>query len=296
MKLNKYQEKFVKTLLNHAEKLAAEGDKEIASMLRNIKSNNNSLLIEVGRVLLNYNIVEERMDLTPGQIKAEFNKLGELIKYSAKEEIKTEKESIGDLLEYVTSSVWDNSNYLLSIGLSFQLKKISSKQMNRIVNKTIKGKNYSDRIWTNKNEIAKVLQKNIKDFLEGKISVNDIKKVITNINNTNAFNTTRLVRNEIGRVQADVNEVWAKEHNIEYQLFDATLDNRTSKICQSLDGKVYRIDDKNKPIPNVNTHICCRSCLIAIPSKEYRPATKRDNISKEVIKYKTYSEWKEMNK
>ena len=168
--------------------------------------------------------------------------------------------------------------------------------MASIINKTIKGKNYSDRIWCNKNEIAKTLQMNIKNFLEGKISVNDIKNTINAISNANAFNTKRLIRNEIGRVQADVNEVWAKEHEIEYQLFDATLDNRTSSMCQNYDGKVYRIDDKDKPIPNVNTHICCRSCLISIPSKDYRPSTKRDNISKEIIQYKTYSEWKEQNK
>lgn len=296
MKLNKYQEKFIKRVLDHAEKMHNEGNKEIAAMLKTIKENNNSLLIEVGRILLDYDIIEERLKLTPGQIKAEFDKLGNLIKYSVKDEIESEISTTGDFLKYVTASTWDNSSYLLSIGIDFRLKKITSKQMAGIINKTIKGKNYSDRIWCNKNEIAKTLQMNIKNFLEGKISVNDIKNTINAISNANAFNTKRLIRNEIGRVQADVNEVWAKEHEIEYQLFDATLDNRTSSMCQNYDGKVYRIDDKDKPIPNVNTHICCRSCLISIPSKDYRPSTKRDNISKEIIQYKTYSEWKEQNK
>lgn len=296
MKLNKYQEQFIKRVLDHAEKMHNEGNKEIAAMLKTIKENNNSLLIEVGRILLDYDIIEERLKLTPGQIKAEFDKLGNLIKYSVKDEIESEISTTGDFLKYVTASTWDNSSYLLSIGIDFRLKKITSKQMASIINKTIKGKNYSDRIWCNKNEIAKTLQMNIKNFLEGKISVNDIKNTINAISNANAFNTKRLIRNEIGRVQADVNEVWAKEHEIEYQLFDATLDNRTSSMCQNYDGKVYRIDDKDKPIPNVNTHICCRSCLISIPSKDYRPSTKRDNISKEIIQYKTYSEWKEQNK
>lgn len=296
MKLNKYQEQFIKRVLDHAEKMHNEGNKEIAAMLKTIKENNNSLLIEVGRILLDYDIIEERLKLTPGQIKAEFDKLGNLIKYSVKDEIESEISTTGDFLKYVTASTWDNSSYLLSIGIDFRLKKITSKQMASIINKTIKGKNYSDRIWCNKNEIAKTLQMNIKNFLEGKISVNGIKNTINAISNANAFNTKRLIRNEIGRVQADVNEVWAKEYGIEYQLFDATLDNRTSSMCQNYDGKVYRIDDKDKPIPNVNTHICCRSCLISIPSKDYRPSTKRDNISKEIIQYKTYSEWKEQNK
>ena len=80
MKLNKYQEQFIKRVLDHAEKMHNEGNKEIAAMLKTIKENNNSLLIEVGRILLDYDIIEERLKLTPGQIKAEFDKLGNLIK------------------------------------------------------------------------------------------------------------------------------------------------------------------------------------------------------------------------
>ena len=63
MKLNKYQEKFIKRVLDHAEKMHNEGNKEIAAMLKIIKENNNSLLIEVGRILLDYDIIEERLKL-----------------------------------------------------------------------------------------------------------------------------------------------------------------------------------------------------------------------------------------
>ena len=39
MKLNKYQEKFIKRVLDHAEKMHNEGNKEIAAMLKIIKEN-----------------------------------------------------------------------------------------------------------------------------------------------------------------------------------------------------------------------------------------------------------------
>ena len=125
-----------------------------------------------------------------------------------------------------------------------------------------------------------------------KIRKKSIQKRIKALYNNDANATKVLVRNEIGRVQAEVNEVWAKEYNIEWQLFDATLDGKTSSMCQGYDGKVYRVDDSSKPVPNVSTHICCRSCLIALPDKDYRPRTKIDNKTKEQIKYKTYEEWK----
>ena len=277
MKPNQYQLNFAKKLLKYAEKLAEEGEKELLAMLKSMADNQNSLLVEVGRILLDYDILNEYMSLTPGQIKMEFDKLGELINYTFTDETIKEIENTKSFLKYVGNGTWDNSSYLLSLGMNFNLKKIKSKDLEKIINKAIKGKNYSDRIKGNKEKIAKILKKDIKDFLGGKISVNDIRKKIKNLYNNNAKATKILVRNEIGRVQAGVNELWAEEHNIEWQLFDATLDGKTTEICQRYDGQVFRKDDSNKPIPNVTTHICCRSCLIALPSKDYRPKTKIDN-------------------
>lgn len=292
MKPNKYQLEFAKKILKYAEKLAEEGEKELLAMLKSMADNQNSLLVEVGRILLDYDILNEYMSLTPGQIKMEFDKLGELINYTFTDETIKEIENTKSFLKYVGNGTWDNSSYLLSLGMDFNLKKIKSKYLEKIINKAIKGKNYSDRIKGNKEKIAKILRKDIKDFLEGKISVNDIRKKIKDLYNNNAKATKILVRNEIGRVQAGVNELWAEEHNIEWQLFDATLDGKTTEICQRYDGQVFRKDDSNKPIPNVTTHICCRSCLIALPSKDYRPKTKMDNETKERIPYTNYKEWK----
>ena len=292
MKPNKYQLDFAKKLLKYAEKLAEEGEKELLAMLNSMADNQNSLLVEVGRILLDYDILNEYMNLTPGQIKMEFDKLGELINYTFTDETIKEIENTKSFLKYVGNGTWDNSSYLLSLGMDFNLKKIKSKDLEKIINQAIKGKNYSDRIKGNKEKIAKILRKDIKDFLEGKTSVNDIRKKIKDLYNNNAKATKILVRNEIGRVQAGVNELWAEEYNIEWQLFDATLDGKTTEICQRYDGQVFRKDDSNKPIPNVTTHICCRSCLIALPSKDYRPKTKIDNETKERIPYTNYKEWK----
>lgn len=292
MKPNKYQLNFAKKLLKYAEKLAEEGEKELLAMLKSMADNQNSLLVEVGRILLDYDILNEYMSLTPGQIKMEFDKLGELINYTFTDETIKEIENTKSFLKYVGNGTWDNSSYLLSLGIDFNLKKIKSKDLEKIINQAIKGKNYSDRIKGNKEKIAKILKKDIKDFLEGKTSVNDIRKKIKDLYNNNAKATKILVRNEIGRVQAGVNELWVEEYNIEWQLFDATLDGKTTEICQRYDGQVFRKDDSNKPIPNVTTHICCRSCLIALPDKDYRPKTKMDNETKERIPYTNYKEWK----
>ena len=60
-----------------------------------------------------------------------------------------------------------SNSFLLSLGLDFKLNKIKAKDIKRILDATIEGKNYSDRIWSNKNKVAKVIKKEMKDFLQG---------------------------------------------------------------------------------------------------------------------------------
>ena len=59
MKPNKYQLDFAKKLLKYAEKLAEEGEKELLAMLKSMADNQSSLLVEVGRILLDYDILNE---------------------------------------------------------------------------------------------------------------------------------------------------------------------------------------------------------------------------------------------
>ena len=144
-------------------------------------------------------------------------------------------------------------------------------------------------IWHNKNQVAKTLKKEINDFLNGKTDVNTISKNIKNRFDVNYNISNRLVRTEIAKTQCEANEVWAKQHNIKKQMFCATLDGKTSKICQSLDGKIYDFDDEDKKIPPL--HPNCRSCLIDIVDG-WKPTQRLDNETKQRINYKSYKEWK----
>ena len=58
--------------------------------------------------------------------------------------------------------------------------------------------------------MAKVIKKEMKDFLQGNTNVNDIYKVVKDRFNQSAYITRRLVQNEVGRVQNEANELWAK--------------------------------------------------------------------------------------
>lgn len=295
MKLNKYQVEFVNNTLKINEMIFNLSDREIKKLFALHKEQRDKLLQEIASIIMEYKVTEEFMDLSSKEKMMLNERLGNEVKEAFTEQNKIEKEKMDSLLKKVAEDKYFMNCFNLALGIDFSLKKIDSKTLDRIIKGTVEGKNYSDRLWKNKNDLSKILQKEIKDFLEGRTSINEISKVIKDRFNQNSFNSKRLINNETARVQSQVNEQWAKDYKVEYQLFMATLDQKTSDICRSLDGNVYSINDKNKPIPPTGTHVGCRSCLVSIPSKDWKPSSRMDNETKEQITYKNYEEWKKDN-
>ena len=295
MKLNKYQVEFVNNTIKINEILFNLSDKEIKKLFALHKEQRDKLLQNIASIILEYKVTNEFMDLSDEEKKILNERLGNEVNETFKEQNKIEKQGMDNLLKKIAEDKFYMNCFNLALGMDFTLKKINSKALDRIIKDTVQGKNYSDRLWSNKNDLSKILQKEIKDFLEGKTSINEISKVVKNRFNQNSFNTRRLITNETARVQSEVNEEWSKDYGVEYQLFMATLDQKTSEICRALDGNVYDINDSNKPIPPEKTHVGCRSCLVSIPSKEWKPKKRMDNETKEHISYKNYEVWKKEN-
>lgn len=291
MKISKDQQIYIDLTEQFNKQLYNLSDKEINKILKTHKIDRDNFLNEIGRIVLTYNVKEDSLSLKSNE-KIVINKnIDKVINDIFKTQTQQELNKVKDILTNMALDKYYSNSYILSLGLDFKLKKVSEKQLKDIIDKTIEGKLYSDRIWDNKNKVAKSLKLDIGKFINGEINLNEIEKKVKTKFNINANNTKRLVRTETARVMEEANEVFADEHNIEYQLFSATLDNLTSEICSNLDGKVFKYDDPDKPICPV--HPNCRSTLISLPSKEYRPKTRLNNITKERVDYKTYQEWKD---
>ena len=287
--MNNYQQLFIDLKIKLTNEIYEKYSKQINEIARTQKKSVFTILDEIAKIILEYNVKDEVMDISI-QEKAKLKKqMNNLINDVIKGEYESEKDVIASNLIDVAKDSYYSSCYIYGLGISYTLKPVKQNVLNKIINKKIDGKTYSNRIWNNKNKVAKTLKKEINDFLNGKTDVNTISKNIKYRFDVNYNISNRLVRTEIAKVQCEANEVWAKEHNIKKQLFCATLDRRTSKICQSLDGKVFNYDDINKPIPPL--HPNCRSCLIDMV-EGWKPKTRLDNETKQNINYQTYSEWK----
>ena len=291
--MNNYQQLFTDIKLALTNEIYEKYSKQINKIARIQRKSVRTILDEIAKIILEYNVKNEVMDISISD-KAELKKqMNNLINDVLKGEYESEKNVITSTLNDVAKDSYYSSCFIYQLGVSYTLKPVEQDVLDDIINKKIDGKSYSSRIWHNKNQVAKTIKKEINDFLNGKTDVNIISKNIKNRFNVDLNVSNRLVRTEIAKAQCEANEVWANEHNIKKQLFCATLDRRTSKICQSLDGKIYDFDDVHKQIPPL--HPNCRSCLIDIIDG-WKPTQRLDNETKQNINYQTYYEWKKQKK
>ena len=291
--MNNYQQLFINIKLALMNDIYEKYNKQINEIAKIQKKSAQTILDEIAKIILEYNVADAVMDISISE-KAKLKKqMNNLINDIIKGEYESEKDVITNNLINVAEDTYYSSCYIYELGVSYKLLPVEQDVLNDIINKKIDGKTYSSRIWHNKNKVAKTLKKEVNDFLNGKTDINTISKNIKNRFDVNYNISNRLVRTEIAKVQCEANEVWANEHNIKKQLFCATLDRRTSKICQSLDGKIYDFNDAHKQIPPL--HPNCRSCLIDIVDG-WKPKTRLDNETKQKINYQTYSEWKKQKK
>ena len=292
MKPNKYQIKFTEDNIEINKLLFDVSDRDIKKLMSLQKEDRDKILNEVANIMLKYEIVENVMNLSDIE-KMKINKeITNSITSIFKEQAEIESKDIGNLLNNIAKDKYYLNSFNLSLGLDFNLKKIDSKTLNRIINKTIKGKNYSDRIWSNKNNIAKILQKEIKDFIEGKTSVNNISTILKDIFNQSAYVTKRLINNETARVMEESNSKWMNDLGVEYVMYMGTLDNHTCDDCGEYDGQVYKRGEEPVKTP---VHVGCRCTYSAIPNPDWKPNKRMDNTNESFIDYKEYNDWKKEN-
>lgn len=124
------------------------------------------------------------------------------------------------------------------------------------------GENFSSRIYQNKNKmILQLRQELTQGFIRGD-SVNDISKGVSNRVNISLKNAKRLVQTETGAVLTESDKIAYKDFWLDQYEYLSTLDDKTSTICQELDGSVHDLDDMVIGVNAPPMHPNCRSTTI----------------------------------
>jgi len=184
-------------------------------------------------------------------------------------------------------------------GLAFGFSGISENAVKEILRTNWSGKHYSSRIWDNTDKLASVLEDELLTGVLTGRSSGRMANSIQDIMHSSYSRTLTLVRTEASFVSNQAELESYSEMGIDKYRYAATLDMRTSKICQSLDGKEFPVAEARAGENYPPMHPRCRSTTVSVIDgvcydKLERSA--RDPETGKIIKVPqnmTYGEWYE---
>lgn len=224
------------------ENLYIEANEQLKEVYKTYKSNRDKLLQEIALVILTYTVLDGLMSLGSKDKNREYKRLSSLVLSSMKGQRVTQKNVLTDILNSTVKKTFNFYSYNANL-----------KDVREIIQNNFKGKHFSERVWDNEQEVAKRLHKQIDDFLNGKINVNQIKKDIEKTYNNTAYEVRRLVESEVNRCEDEAFRRFCKETGVKKVIRNEVLDAKTCEKCAPLDGKPFDLDDA----PGV-VHPLCR--------------------------------------
>lgn len=219
-----------------------EAEEQTKEIYKEQKKNRDELLQELALIMLTYTVLDGLMSLTTKDKKKEYNRLSIMVLKSIKGDREVQDKVIMDILTSVVNKTFNFYSYNANL-----------KDVKKIIENNFIGKHFSERVWENEKEVAKRLHKQVKEFLDGKINVNQIKKDIEKTYRTNAYKAKRLVETEVNRCEDEAFRRFCKETGVKKVRRNEVLDRRTCEECAALDDKVYDLDNA----PGV-VHPLCR--------------------------------------
>lgn len=124
------------------------------------------------------------------------------------------------------------------------------------------GRNFSDRIWADKEELVKSLYKTTEDCVMRGETVYTITKEIQKRLNVSLSNAYRLARTETAHAQISANVARYKEMGWEYGKVSADrYSDRTCEECLDLDGQIFTLDEIETKLP---IHPSCRCSFVLV--------------------------------
>lgn len=159
------------------------------------------------------------------------------------------------------------------------------------------GANFSDRIWKNKEKLMNTLHTELSQSIicgaDQRVAIDHIARTM----DVSKSAAETLVRTECAAITSEATKQCYKDLNLEKYEILATLDSRTSDICQDMDGKVFDMKDYEVGVTAPPFHPRCRTTTVPYyedESTEGEERAARDEITGKtyyVAADMTYHEW-----
>ena len=234
----------------------------------------------------NYDFRMTRLEMLNNQIWAELKKAG------IEQNNLTANSVINTINNSYNQAIFDTEKHFGSL-LTFS--KLDSRTVQEILNYKIEGKHFSNRIWANTDILAEQVNSKIATAVAiGQSPEKTIREVRERFD-VGRFYAERLVRTESAFYHNSAELRAYQELGVEKYRIIATLDGRTSNICQHKDHKVFKISEAKQGVNFPPFHPLCRTTTAAYFGEEFDPETRIARNPKTGENYETpnmsYEKW-----
>lgn len=183
------------------------------------------------------------------------------------------------------------------LNVGYNLHQIDDRRMAAVIAKpwAADGKNFSDRIWQDKNKLISNLHTELtQSTIRGDPPDKAIQTMVDKLK-VSKNNAGRLVMTESAFFASASQKDCFKDLDVEQYEIIATLDSHTSSTCREMDGKVFKMSDYKPGITAPPFHCWCRSCTAPYfdDNKGERAARGEDGKTYHVPDMK-YEDWKKV--
>lgn len=297
---------------------------QIATWYQRFADNNGVTLADAQRMLTNKELEELKWDVNEYIRYGEENAINqqwikqlenasaqyhisrlEALKLQTQQQIEvlfgSQLDSIDSTMRNIYTSGYYHTAFEIQkgVGVGWNFAALDDKTISKVINKpwAADGKNFSSRIWTNKqklvNELSTTLTQNIILGQDPQKAIDKIAKAM----NTSKANAGRLVMTEEAFFSSAAQKDCFAELDVEQYEIVATLDSHTSDICQGMDGQHFKMSEWQVGVTAPPFHVNCRSTTVPYFDDEFdkvgeRAARGEDGKTYYVPADMTYKDWK----
>ena len=259
--------KIEKELVDEYKKAMNEIGKEISNLFYKYAKDNNlsfsdakkylnsSEFREFKRDLKTYmKLIEETgneellLELNTLAMKSRISRLEEMF-YQCGKYINEVYESTNKRLQIAYSSTIKDNYYQTiydihkAIGVGASFSYIDNDMIKEILAFPWSGRHYSQRLWSNRTKLKNAMVEELTQMLIQGKGVKETSKALSKRLDADLKNCIRLIQTEHAYFMEQASQKAYDELDIDKYKILATLDKRTSEICQKLDGEVFNVKD-----------------------------------------------------
>lgn len=164
---------------------------------------------------------------------------------------------------HTIKSTYDRTIYDTAKGTGYDIafNTVDNRTINALLSERWAGGNYSSRVWTNTDILADTVSTIVGGGLISGMSLSKMTADVQDAVGGGYSRANRLVRTEANRFNNEAEALAYEELGVDKYVFIATLDSRTSPMCQEMDNKIIDFKDKEVGVNYPPLHPYCRSTV-----------------------------------